>query len=204
VRLSLRGLRKSADRLYRRVRVELSPPAETRQPKIDLDTAIRLYDDYLRDHPYSTIFLPLANLLRLQSRFDEAIRACQEGLRIFPGYSTARTALGLAWLGKGECSRARTELERVVTVVPDNVLARRVLGEIYNLEGQVEKALAHWRAIAALFPEHAPTAARVVELERGLEARFRPPAPGEAPEQAGAALAAVRGPGDRFPEGRGA
>jgi len=151
----------------------MSHRVEAPQPKIDLETAIRAYNDYLEAHPYSFIFVPLAHLYRMQGRFDEAIRVCQEGLRIFPGYFTARTALGLACRDKGDYARARRELERVVSAVSENVLARRALAEMYHREGEIGKALAHWRAIAALFPDHAYTVARIHTLEEEFAAGTR-------------------------------
>lgn len=179
----------------------MSQRVEAPQPKIDLQTAIRAYNDYLETHPYSFVFVPLAHLYRMQGRFDEAIRVCQGGLRMFPGYLTARTALGLACRDKGDYARARTELERVVSAMSENVLARRTLAEMYRREGEIEKALAHWRAIAALFPDHADTVARVHTLEEEFAAEVQrspleemPDGEAEAREAAPSAITEVESP----------
>lgn len=148
----------------------MSRKAEPRQSKIDLETAIRTYNDYLENHPYSFVFLPLANLYRKQGRFDDAIGVCLNGLRVFPGYFSARAALGLALRDKGDSARARVEFERVESAVPDNVLARRVLAELCQSEGEVQKAADHLRAISVLFPDHEETTARLRALEEQVSA----------------------------------
>src|SRR4051812_37649844 len=85
----------------------------------------------LDKEPNSLIFLQLAEEYRKESFYDDALRTCKEGLRRHPNYWSARVALGRIYYEIGDSEKAREELEKVIKAVPDNLLANKILGDIY-------------------------------------------------------------------------
>jgi tetratricopeptide (TPR) repeat protein len=84
----------------------------------------------VRQDPASISFAALAEEYRRAGQFQEAIDICREGLRHHPGYLSARVTLGRALLEVGDFQEACGELEHVLTVAPENLVATRTLEEI--------------------------------------------------------------------------
>lgn len=83
----------------------------------------------LEKDPASRIFAQLAEELRKEGEFEEAVRISREGLQKHPFYPSARMTLGRALLDSGDLEAAKTEFEAVLQGAPDNLLARRFLEE---------------------------------------------------------------------------
>jgi len=121
--------------------------------------------------PASIAFAQLAEELRRAGALQEAVDVSLSGLAIHPSYLSARVTLGRALLELDRLEQAQTELERVLTGAPENLAARRGLGEIFNRRGHADEALVHYRAALALAPNDPDLEESVASLSRSLEAR---------------------------------
>ena len=89
----------------------------------------------VQSDPASIAFAALAEEYRRAGRFDEAIDACTTGLVRHPSYLSAHVTLGRALIEVGRLSEARTELEYVLKLAPENLAAIRGLAEIHHRIG---------------------------------------------------------------------
>jgi tetratricopeptide (TPR) repeat protein len=79
-------------------------------------------------------------------------------------------------------AEAQRELEAVLRVAPENIAARRELGEIYRRDGRLPEALEQLRSALALAPQDAELAASVEALARSAPpAKAGPERPPEPP-----------------------
>jgi len=124
--------------------------------------------------PASIAFAQLAEELRRSGDLQGAVDASIAGLAIHPSYLSARVTLGRALLELNRLDEARAELERVLAGAPENLAARRGLGEIYNRHGDVEQALMHYRAALALAPNDPDLEESVKTLSRSLVSEQAP------------------------------
>jgi len=86
--------------------------------------------------PASIAFAALAEEYRRAARFDEAIETCTTGLVRHPSYLSAHVTLGRALIEVGRLQEARTELEYVLKLAPENLAAIRGLAEIHHRIGE--------------------------------------------------------------------
>lgn len=95
-----------------------------------LPPEIAKYMAILSKDPNSMVFAPLAEAYRKAGMLDEAIATAKEGLERHPNYLSAMVALGRAYFEKGMLKEASEELEQVVKIAPDNIIAKNILDEI--------------------------------------------------------------------------
>jgi Flp pilus assembly protein TadD len=119
--------------------------------------------------PASIAFAQLAEELRRSGALQEAVDVSLAGLAIHPSYLSARVTLGRALLDLDRLDQAQTELERVLAGAPENLAARRGLGEIFSRRGVLGEALVHYRAALALAPNDPDLEENVAALSRRLE-----------------------------------
>jgi tetratricopeptide (TPR) repeat protein len=86
----------------------------------------------LQKDPASIAFAQLAEELRRAGQYQEAVEVCRAGLELHPGYLSARVTLGRAFIDLNRLEDARTELEQVRKVAPENLAAIRALAEIHQ------------------------------------------------------------------------
>ncbi len=86
--------------------------------------------------PTSIAFAQLAEEYRRMGGLEEAISTCRAGLVHHPTYLSARVTLGRALMELRRFKDARTELEAVLDVAPDNLAAIRGLAEIHQHRGE--------------------------------------------------------------------
>ena len=125
--------------------------------------------------PASIAFASLAEEYRRAARFDEAVEASRAGLRFHPTYVSARVTLGRSLMELGLYDQAERELHVVARSTPDNLAARRALGDLYWRQADLVRALEQLRLAAGL----APGDGELTELVRELEvevAALQPPA----------------------------
>ena len=125
--------------------------------------------------PASIAFASLAEEYRRAARFDEAVEASRAGLRFHPTYVSARVTLGRSLMELGLYDQAERELHVVARSTPDNLAARRALGDLYWRQADLVRALEQLRLAAGL----APGDGELTELVRELElevAASQPPA----------------------------
>ena len=74
-------------------------------------------------------------------RFDEAIRAISEAVRLEPGDAGAHQSLARGyWIGRGDIVAGVAELERAIAINPDLGYAHLQLGLLYALQGNFVQA----------------------------------------------------------------
>ena len=123
------------------------PPAEVGAPDSKLDEVLRKLEADANPRRYAQV----AEDLRKEGEYGDAIRVCREGLERH-AYPSLRLTLGRVLLEGGDLVAARAELESVVSAAPDNILAQRLLGECRVAMGEP----------AGKEPEPAPVAPAIV------------------------------------------
>jgi tetratricopeptide (TPR) repeat protein len=131
----------------------------------------------LEREPNSLIFLQLAEEYRKESYYDDALLVCQDGLKRHPNYWSARVALGRIHREMGNIDQAREELEKVIKAVPDNLLANRLLGDIYMELNLNQEALKRYQLVQMLTPADAEVIQNIQKLEERLTVNTAPVAP---------------------------
>ncbi len=117
-----------------------------------LSPEIEKYIELLSKDPKSRVFAPLAEAYRKGGLLDEAIQVARDGLKFNSNYISGRMALGRAYYDKGMKTEAREELEKAVKAAPDNIMAHKILGEIYQAEGGNEEAIRSFKIVQSLSP----------------------------------------------------
>ncbi len=143
--------------------------------------------------PGSRLFAQLAEELRKEGRFEDAIAVAQTGLQKNPNYPSARLTLARAQLDADRPGEARSELQQIVKASPDNILASRLLGEALQSLGDHDEAIRQFEHTLRLSPEDKSLAGRIDELKAtGVRpvaptlppfpsaVRGSPPSPGQA------------------------
>ena len=92
----------------------------------------------LEKDPASIAFAQLAEEYRRGGDYQQAIAICREGLTRHPGYLSAQVTLGRALIELGQFDDARSELEAVLSVAPDNLAAIRALAGIHEHLGDAD------------------------------------------------------------------
>jgi tetratricopeptide (TPR) repeat protein len=140
--------------------------------------------------PASIAFAALAEEFRRAGRFKEAVETSRAGLRHHPTYVSARVTLGRSLVELQELEQAERELAFVLRSAPDNLAARRALGELCWQRLRFADALTHFKAALALAPRDTELPGVITSLERELESE-RASAAATAPVVATAADEAV-------------
>ncbi len=101
-----------------------------------LPPEINKYLSILSKDPNSIVFAPLAEAYRKAGMLDEAIATSKDGLQLHPNYLSGLVALGRAYYDKGMLREAKEELEQVVNIAPDNIIATNILAQIRQTSGE--------------------------------------------------------------------
>jgi tetratricopeptide (TPR) repeat protein len=144
--------------------------------------------------PESGIFVQMAESLRLQGQYEEAIKTLKGGLEKAPDSLPARLLLGRCYLEKGMFPEAKEELEIVAQGVEECLPVYRMLGHVYLQEKDVDKALEVLRKILYFQNAEEAVSKGVSPLEMGLLRRGSPFVTPPAPR---AAAPAVPSPSDQ-------
>ncbi len=126
-----------------------------------LNTAISLKGDYAPAHYY------LAAVYERQGKLDEAV-ARMIALR---NYSPLDVGIGfqlaMLLIQEKKYDDAQVELERVVGLAPDYANARWFLASLYEIKGDLTKALEQVQKVADLNPNNQDVQARLAKLKAG-------------------------------------
>ena len=133
--------------------------------------------------PGSRVFAQLADAYRKEGLLEEAIRICRDGLIVHPSYTTARVVLGRVLLEQGALEEAEAEFGRVLEQVPDNLLALRLLGDIFVRRERPAEARAYYERALRVNPRDPETQERLAALP--TEAVPGGTSPGEPPAESG-------------------
>jgi hypothetical protein len=124
----------------------------------------------VQSDPASIAFAALAEEYRRAGKFREAVEASRAGLRYHPTYVSARVTLGRSLVELQEVEQAERELTFVLKSAPDNLAARRALGELCWQQLRFGDALLHFRTAHTLAPADAELPNILQSLERELAA----------------------------------
>lgn len=137
-------------------------------PQVRTTPEIERFLAIWRKDPKSRVFAPLAEAYRKIGEVDRAIEVCLRGLEVHPNYVSGRVALGRAYFDKGDLGSAKAQLEMVYEADPENLVAAKTLGEIYEAEGNLEKAMLCYRL--ALYST--PSATEIAERLKAVELKL--------------------------------
>ncbi len=118
--------------------------------------------------PQSPLFIQLAELYLEAGRSKDALRVCDQGIALYPFYSTAHLVKGKALMSLQMISEARRELELVQELIPDSEGVKKLLAELGPAE---EETLGAPEAETEAPPavEEVPPAAPPVEAETSFQ-----------------------------------
>jgi|GEM_PF-1604458 tetratricopeptide (TPR) repeat protein len=110
------------------------------QEPIEHSEIIKRYEDILKKTPHSYLFVPLANAYIEKGEPEKAIAVAQEGLLAHPDYISAKMVLAKAFYDCQRIADAKKESLEVLQAKPDNLLAHKILIDIYMSENDQKKA----------------------------------------------------------------
>ncbi len=106
----------------------------------------------LQQNPDSLTFARVADALMKNSRLDEAIRICEEGIRRHPHYVTGHMVLGKCYMQKKYFDQAEKEFKRVLLYDPKYLAAHRSYGDLMREIGWENTCEMSYRKIQHLDP----------------------------------------------------
>ncbi|WP_298271297.1 tetratricopeptide repeat protein [Geobacter sp.] len=135
---------------------------------------IKRYEDILGRDAGSYCFAPLSELYRRVGLLDDAIGTARKGIELHPEYVGGYMALGRACFEKGEKAESRQAFEKVVRVTPDNLMAQKLLSQLYLDAGETDKAHASLEAILVLNPEDLESKVALEALTLAANQEYQP------------------------------
>jgi Flp pilus assembly protein TadD len=123
-----------------------------------VDQAMAEFEKALQINPASAeAHNNLGRSLAGKGRFDEAIPHLQKALDAKPDSAEVHNSLAVALVKKGQVDEAIAHFEKAVEINPDFAEAHFNLGDtLYYLRGKAAQALAQWRIVLRLDPNHVP------------------------------------------------
>jgi tetratricopeptide (TPR) repeat protein len=122
------------------------------------DDAIVQFEKALEAYPEAAdVHNNLGRALAMKERLDEAMAEFQKAAEIDPRSASARNNIGRILASKGRLEDAIPYFQKAVEIDPGFVEAQQFLGAaLYYARGQVQEALAHWRAALRAQPDFLP------------------------------------------------
>lgn len=115
----------------------------------------------------------LAEALRLQGRFDEAVTELNEALRLDPSSARAHSGLGLTFRGQRKVTEAIAAYREAIRCDPDLIEAHNGLAVVLAGQGQLEEAVSEFRQIIRVDSDSAigyyNLAYALADLDRDVE-----------------------------------
>jgi len=113
----------------------------TEEPKDSQQTSPDSQEGEVRA-PAEILYAVQAESLRVQNRLEEAIAVLKDGLEKTPDYLPARLLLGRCYLEKEMPAEAKSELEKVSSIIEECLPVYKFLSKVYVHERKdVDKAL---------------------------------------------------------------
>jgi tetratricopeptide (TPR) repeat protein len=139
-----------------------------------LSPEIAKLTEKLAADPKSRLFVPLAEEYIKSGMLEEAQSVLEDGLKIHPNFTSAKTTLGKVYFEKGQMQEAKTLFEALIAVNPDNYFAHRRLARIYHEEGRTEDARKSCNAVLAANPKDEEMNTLLESINRGPQVRTEP------------------------------
>jgi tetratricopeptide (TPR) repeat protein len=115
----------------------------------------------------------LAEALRLQGKFDEAVAELRAALRLDASSARAHSGLGLALRGQENLQGSVAEYEEAIRLDPDLIDAHNGLAVVLAGMGRLEEAVSHFREIVRVDPDstigYYNLAYALADLDRDVE-----------------------------------
>lgn len=167
------------------------------------ETDIKKHTEALAADPKSRAFVPLSDIYRKMGRYDEAITVAKEGVAAHPHYMGGKVALGRAYFENGELDSAECLLAEVLNFANDNLIANRLLAQVYLQKNEKERALPLLKQLADLELNDAWVAKQLATYETPAPAVPQVPTPVEATAQRKTEPAKVVDPSTSAPKAAG-
>lgn len=132
---------------------------------------VRKFEELLKKDPQAYSFAPLADLYRDLGLLEDALQTARRGCALHPDFAAGQMALARAALENSLKDEAKSALEAVVRITPENLEAERLLADLYAADGDQSAALSCLAIVASLdatLPEPVmpvPTAAAESQVE---------------------------------------
>ena len=133
------------------------------------DPNLEKYLKEYQENPRSRVFAPLAEAYRKSGLIDEAIEICREGLEYHPNFTSGIVALARCYFDKALYTATIKELEKVVSEVPDNYLAQKLLAQSYSMVGDKNNCLKTYKAVLFLNPKDEEAKKIIADMEGTAE-----------------------------------
>ncbi|MBI4042038.1 MAG: tetratricopeptide repeat protein [Deltaproteobacteria bacterium] len=126
------------------------------------------YLQHFRKDPKSQAFALLAESLRRCDLLDEAIEVCKEGLRHHPQHPAGLFTLARCYIEKEDYQKAAVTLSILVRLVPENLVAQKLLAKTYLKLRQNDMAILPLQFILSHNPQDEEAKALVAQIEASL------------------------------------
>lgn len=128
----------------------------------------------LEDDPSSKAFAPLAEGYRKMGMLEKALQVALDGVSINPHFNSGKVALAKVLIDLKRLKSAEEILKEVCAKDFDNLLAHRLLGEVYINSGRLELALESFKSALLANPMDKISTAMVSKLESVSSKSFKP------------------------------
>ena len=128
----------------------------------------------LKEDPSSKAFAPLAEGYRKLGMLEKALQTALDGVSIHPQFNSGKVALAKVLIDLKKLPSAQKILEEVCAQEFDNLLAHRLLGEVYIHLGELNLALGAFKAALLANPMDKISTAMVDKLESISAKTFQP------------------------------
>ncbi|HND85356.1 MAG TPA: hypothetical protein PLU50_06085 [Pseudobdellovibrionaceae bacterium] len=136
-----------------------------RKEHADLVERIQKYQKVLQKDPRSPLFINLADALIESQNYSEALKWIRAGLKYHPQSVTALILEAKVYLKMQEADRAITSADKALELANDNLLAYQIKGDAYLLKHDQRNALAAFKMLLFLSPQHEKAQLVVKKLE---------------------------------------
>ncbi len=132
--------------------------------------SVKALEEKVQGTPGSYAFARLADAYRKRGDIVSAITMCKEGIRRHPTYPTGRIILARCYLEQENLPEAITEFQNVCRIDRRNIIALKMLADIFVKQGNPEKAGDIYALCARLDP-HNSSFTRLASEYQGSGAR---------------------------------
>lgn len=125
----------------------------------------RLVKKWEKD-PSSRVFAQLGDLYRKAKLYDEAIQVLTKGIEMNPNYAPGHLILAKTYLDQMRSAMAKEELDKVLSIDPQNVVALRLLAPIVEKGGTDQELTRIYELILSMDPGDQTTFEKLDQLKK--------------------------------------
>ncbi|MFH1830407.1 MAG: tetratricopeptide repeat protein [Pseudomonadota bacterium] len=96
---------------------------------------LKYYKQWQEDSS-SIVFAPIAEYFLMYGMIDSAMKVCREGLKKHPNLVSGRIVMAKIHLKRGNWEEAESELQKVLTIAPQNRAAKDMIAKIDAFMGR--------------------------------------------------------------------